>query len=99
MVAVMGLPPPGEPAEAHMIAVFAKLMDRTDPSYSNLGEIRVFSLDRGDDDPSGDAATFLGEWTAERERLDLGQGSEVEPAAFVQVCLQHLDGPPAQAPH
>jgi hypothetical protein len=99
VVAVIALPPPSETTEAHLIAVFAKLMDKTDPSYDKLGDIRVFSLDREDDDASGEPVTVLGEWTAERERLDLGPGPEVEPATFVQACLQRFASEPAQAPH
>jgi len=99
VVAVIGLPPPSEATEAHMIAIFAKLLDKTDPSYAKLGEIRVFTLDRGEDDASGEAVTVLGEWTAERERLDLGAGPEIDPAVFVQTCLQRFASEPTQTPH
>jgi hypothetical protein len=91
VVAVIGLPPP-ELNEAYMVAVFARLNSKTDPSFTNLSQFRVFSLDRGDE--GGEAVTHLGEWTSDRQRVDLGTGPAAEKDAFVQACLRIVGDPP-----
>ena len=48
---------------------------------------RVFTLELGEDVLTGEACTFLGEWTPEAEHHNLGDGPKPDANAFVAQVL------------
>lgn len=86
--AIVYLPPPAEPAEGHMAVAIAGFADPERPSVGALSWSRFFTLELGQDFVSGEACTFLGEWTREGQHRNFGKGPAPTAEAFVTAVLE-----------
>lgn len=87
LCALVHLPAPEEAAECHFVMMIAGFATPEEPSVDRLGWARCFTLERGVDFRSGEACTFLCEWTLAGQHRNLGGGPAAEAGAFVEAVL------------
>lgn len=92
MFALVTLPTPTEPAEAHFVALAAGFADPSAPAIDKLAWARYFTLEHGIDLQSEQPCTFLCEWTREGTHRNLGGGPPAEAGAFIGALLAALAG-------
>lgn len=90
LYALITLPPPAEPAEAHFAAAVAGFGDPAAPSLDRLAWSRFFTLEHGLDFRTEEPCTFLCEWTQEGRHRNLGAGPEADAGAFVRALEELL---------
>jgi hypothetical protein len=77
-VAVVTLPPPEGPTEAHFVAV------------AMAGDLRFFTLEAARSPIGGEWYTVLGEWTSNHSHVNRGAGPQADKDAFVAAVVTHL---------
>lgn len=90
LYALITLPPPHEPAEAHLAAAVAGFVDPGRPSLESLAWSRFFTLEYGVDYMTEEPCTFLCEWTLDGKHRNLGEGPPTDAGAFVQAVGAQL---------
>lgn len=91
LFALVTLPPPEAPAEAHLAAAVARFADPDAPSLDALAWSRFFTLEHGRDFRTEEPCTFLCEWTREGTHRNLGEGPPAEAGGFVRAVLGQLE--------
>ena len=91
LFALIYLPEPAEATECYFVCMIAGVSS----DGAALAWGRVFTLELGEDVLTGEACTFLGEWTPEAEHHNLGDGPKPDANAFVAQVLKAVAGEPS----
>jgi len=87
MLALVTLPEPAVDGDAY----YSALVFRPDRRILLVTDMtRVFNLERSPDE-QGNPSTLLVQWTTRLQRVESVRGLPIEPQAFVDAVMQHLD--------